>query len=100
MIRKPWDKKRGFGLMIGKLYPWFRHPWRRFQQERAILQTPGIQLRIPAADFTMLIFDYLEDARNCMQVMAWSGNPHDEEIMMLEYSLEEHKVWLHCYVDE
>ena len=94
------DMKRGFGVIIGRLYPFLEHPLKRIRQEWALMQTPGIELRIPTDTDTLLIFDRLADAVTCREAMWESRNPVSETILSLEYSYAERGVRIRGEIKE
>ena len=88
------NRENGYALLVGALYPVWRHPVRRLRQEHGILITPGVRLRVRMQDSTMLIFGSREDAANCRMYMVWSGNPCGDEIYKCEYDIEKRQVWV------
>ena len=87
--------EKGYCLIVGALYPAWRHPWRRIMQEVSLMRTPGMRLRVRMERNTMIIFGSREDAQNCRMVMVWSGNPCGEEIRPCEFDIEARRVWVH-----
>lgn len=93
-MKKTWDKKQGYSILIGAMWPWLRHPLGRIRQELSLMHTPGYKLRIPLEECTLVIFDTEEHAEECRRAMMASGNPYSEKVMRSEYSIEGRSVKL------
>lgn len=94
-MKKNWDEKKGYSILIGAMYPWRKHPLGRMRQELALMRTPGYRLRIPMEVCTLVIFDTEAHAEECRQAMMESGNPYSEKVMPSEYSIEARSVKVH-----
>ena len=64
-----------------------------------MLKTPGLVMRVPQSESTLLVFDAAEDADNCLMHLIWTGNPHGDYVHEAEYSDTEEKVWVYGPVD-